>query len=66
MTRSETRPDLALVEDLLAAQPPDGLREAVRAVMQEVLEAEMTDTLGAAKGERAPRAPRLMILTEVA
>jgi hypothetical protein len=38
MTRSETRPDLALVEDLLAAQPPDGLREAVRAVMQEVLE----------------------------
>jgi hypothetical protein len=34
MTRFETRPDLALVEDLLAAQPPDGLREVVRAVMQ--------------------------------
>jgi hypothetical protein len=59
MTRSETRPDLALVKDLLAAQPPAGLREVVRAIMQEVLEAEMTETLGAAKGERARRAPRL-------
>jgi putative transposase len=34
---------------------PDGLREIVRAVMQEMLEAEMTDALGAAKGERADR-----------
>jgi hypothetical protein len=28
------------------------LRESVRAVLQEILEAEMTDALGAAKGER--------------
>jgi transposase-like protein len=30
----------------------DGLREIVRAVMQEMPEAEMTDALGATKGER--------------
>ena len=29
-----------------------GLREIVRAVMQETLEAEMTDALGAEKGDR--------------
>src|SRR3954451_19461329 len=32
---------------------PDGLREVVRAVLQEVLEAEMTEALGAGKGERS-------------
>src|SRR5690349_12865107 len=31
---------------------PDGPREVVRAVLQEVPEAEMTEALGAAKGER--------------
>ena len=36
----------------LFAKSPDGLREVVRAVMQEILEAEMTDALGAEKGER--------------
>jgi len=29
--------------DALFSQSPDGLREIVRAVMQEMLEAEMTD-----------------------
>src|ERR1700692_1651876 len=36
----------------LFAKSPDGLREIVRAVMQEMLEAEMTDALGAEKGAR--------------
>src|SRR5918911_4377182 len=53
MTKPEGRPALAIVKDLIAANP-DGLREIVRAVMQEMLEAEMTDALGAAKGERTP------------
>ena len=34
------------------AKSPDGWREIVRAVMQEMLELEMTDALGAEKGER--------------
>jgi hypothetical protein len=38
--------------DELFSRSPDGLREIVRAVMQEMLEAEMTDSLGAEKGER--------------
>jgi transposase-like protein len=53
MTKSQGRPALAAVKDLFAAQP-DGLREVVRAVMQEMLEAEMTDALGAEKSERTP------------
>src|SRR3954469_18290975 len=53
MTKSEPRPALAVVKDVIGAQP-DGLREVVRAVMQEMLEAEMTDALGAEKGERTP------------
>src|SRR5215217_1156706 len=53
MIKSEVRPGLAAVKDLLAANP-DGLRAIVRAGMQEVLEAEMTDALGAGKGERTP------------
>src|SRR3954469_13460363 len=53
MTKSEPRPALAVIKDLIAAQP-DSLREVVRAVMQEMLEAEMTDALGAEKGERTP------------
>ena len=54
MTKPEGRPALAIVKDLIAANP-DGLRAVVRAVMQEMLEAEMTDALGAEKGERTPR-----------
>jgi len=53
MTKPEGRPALAIVKDLIAANP-DGLRAVVRAVMQEMLEAEMTDALGAKKGERTP------------
>src|SRR4051795_2920293 len=43
---------VAAAKELLKGNP-DGLREVVRAVLQEVLEAEMTDALGAAKGERS-------------
>jgi putative transposase len=53
MTKSEGKPTLATVTDLLAANP-DSLRAVVRAVMQEMLEAEMTDALGAEKSERTP------------
>jgi putative transposase len=53
MTKPEGKPTLATVKDLLAANP-DSLRAVVRAVMQEMLEAEMTDALGAEKSERTP------------
>ena len=46
MTKTEAKPAAAFVNELLS-KSPDGLREIVRAVMQEVLEAEMTDALGA-------------------
>jgi len=51
MTKSEDKPAVAAVPELLT-QSPDGLREIVRNVMQEMLEAEMADALGAGKGER--------------
>jgi transposase-like protein len=51
MTKSEAKPAIAAVNELFS-KGPDGLREIVRAVMQEMLEAEMTDALGAEKGER--------------
>jgi len=51
MTKSQARPAIAAANALFA-QSPDGLREIVRAVTQEMLEAEMTDALGAEKGER--------------
>jgi transposase-like protein len=50
MTTSEAKPTIAAVNALFATSP-DGLRE-FRGVMQEVLEAEMTEALGAEKGER--------------
>jgi putative transposase len=53
MIKPEGKPTLATVKDLLAANP-DSLRAVVRAVMQEMLEAEMTDALGAEKSERPP------------
>jgi|SRR5215210_4098566 len=53
MTKKESKPAIAPVKELLLSNP-DGLREVVRAVMQEMLEAEMTDALGAGKGERTP------------
>jgi putative transposase len=51
MTKTEAKPAAAFVNELLS-KSPDGLREIVRAVMQEMLEAEMTDALGAEKGAR--------------
>ena len=56
MTTTKDKPAAAAIKDLLS-QSPDGLREIVRAVMQEMLEAEMTDALGAEKGERTPARP---------
>jgi transposase-like protein len=51
MTRSQGKPAVAAVKDVLL-QNPDALREIVQAVVQEMLEAEMDEALGAAKGER--------------
>jgi len=51
MTSTKDKPAAAAIKDLLS-QSPDGLREIVRAVIQEMLEAEMTDALQAEKGER--------------
>jgi hypothetical protein len=53
MTKTEGKSASAAVKDILL-QSPDGLREVVRAVLQEVLEAEMDEALGASKGERTP------------
>jgi transposase-like protein len=53
MTEAKGKLSVAAAQELLKGDP-DGLREIVRAVLQEVLEAEMTDALGAAKGERTP------------
>ena len=50
LTKTEAKPDRR--RNALFSQSPDGLREIVRAVMQELLEAEMTDAVGAEKGER--------------
>lgn len=52
MTKIEGRPAVAAIQELLT-QSPDGLREIVRSVMQEMLEAEMSDALGAGKSERS-------------
>jgi enoyl-CoA hydratase/carnithine racemase len=60
MTKNEAKPAIAAVNELFAGSP-DGLREIVRAVMQEMLEAEMTDALGADIRYVAPDA-RLSIL----
>jgi putative transposase len=51
MTVEKLRPTLAEIKSLLASDK-DFLKPIVRAVLQEVLEQEMTDTLGAEKGER--------------
>jgi putative transposase len=52
MPRSKLRPTLEEVKALLA-EDQDFLRPLVQAVLQELLEAEMTEALGAAKGERS-------------
>ena len=53
MTKIEGKSASAAVKDILLSNP-DGLHEVIRAVMQEVLEAEMDEALGASKGERTP------------
>ena len=51
MTKTEGKAASAAVKEILLSNP-DGLRDVIRAVMQEVLEAEMDETLGASKSER--------------
>jgi putative transposase len=51
MTKAESKLAVVAAKELLKGTP-DALREIVRAVLQEILEAEMTDALGAAKSER--------------
>ena len=46
MTNAKDKPAAAAIKELLG-QSPDALREIVHAVMQEMLEAEMTDALQA-------------------
>ena len=51
MTEAQSKLAVAAAKELIKGNP-EGLREIVRAVLQEILEAEMTDALGAAKSER--------------
>jgi putative transposase len=51
MTEIQGKPSIVAAKALLKGDP-EGLRELVRAVLQEALEAEMSDALGAAKSER--------------
>ena len=51
MAGGQAKLSVAAVKELLKGDP-GGLREVVRAVLQGMLEAEMTETLGAAEGER--------------
>jgi putative transposase len=52
MTTEEAKPAIAAVNELFS-KSPDGLREIVRAVMHEMLEAEMTDAPISAPAVRA-------------
>jgi transposase-like protein len=51
MTKTEGKTASAAVKEILLEQP-DVVRELMRVALQEVLEAEMDQTLGASKGER--------------
>jgi putative transposase len=51
MTKVEDRPGVKLAKEALLADR-EGLKELFRSVLQEVLEAEMTEAVGAEKGER--------------
>src|SRR5262245_48913589 len=51
MTKTQGKSASATVKDILL-QEPDGLRDVIRLVLQEVLEAEMDEALGASKSER--------------
>src|SRR3546814_17248993 len=52
MTRTEIKPAVSAVNELLA-QEPEALREIVRSVLQAMLEAEMDEELGAGTSERS-------------
>src|ERR671922_60680 len=54
MTRTKPKPAIATVKDLLLSDP-DSLREVVRAVMQEMLEAEMSEALAVEMANRESR-----------
>ena len=56
MPQGKLRPTLAEVKALLT-EDRDFLRPLVQAVLQELLEAEMTEALGAEKGERSASSP---------
>lgn len=53
MTKIEDKTAAGSVKEILLSNP-DGFREVIRIVMQEMLEAEMDETLGASKSERTP------------
>ena len=53
MTKVESKGSRIDLKGLLA-EDADVLRTLMRTALQEVLEAEMADTVGAAKGERTP------------
>src|SRR5438128_2735307 len=52
MTRNESKPSLAAVKELMGANH-DALRGIVQDLLQELLEGEMSEALGAAKSERS-------------
>jgi transposase-like protein len=51
MTKTEGKTASTAVKDILLSSP-DGLRGVILAVMQQVLEAEMDEVLGASRSER--------------
>jgi putative transposase len=53
MTRNQCKSGRINLQEIFGANK-DGLKELLREVLQEVLEQEMTDALGAEKGERSP------------
>src|SRR5262245_34476363 len=54
MTEKSIKPVAALAKEAIASDA-EGLKALMRAAFQEVLEAEMTEALGAGKGERTER-----------
>lgn len=53
MTKTEVRTASAAVKEILLSNP-DGFLEVIRVAVQETLEAEMDEALGAGKSERTP------------
>jgi putative transposase len=53
MTRKQDKPNAEILKELLSEQE-DFLRKLVQEVVQQVLEAEMDEAVGAQKGERTP------------